>query len=208
MNNLLFGFIPANKEFDHFWDWTSLQLKKNIKSYFKPSMNFLDMGTGPYGLLAMYVSKKLLAESVTGIDYLKVLLDNAKKQVRSENIFFLESDLFEDTSEKYDFIVFNAPYIAKDFGLKMGVIKDELSQKRWSGGINATSTIKRFLSELYSYLTDDGICLLGVNHFFIEHNILLEMINDNQKIILVDFSKNSTTKSAVYIIKRKTYEMF
>jgi len=203
INYVLFGFYPKNRKYGDFWDWTSLEMKKNIKKRFNFNMSFLDVGTGPYGVLAFYVKKKLKGKSVVGCDNCEELIINAKGQSSTCDVLFIKSNLFESVAKQYDCIVFNAPYVGKDFGMKIGVLKDDLSIARCSDNNKGTITIEKFIHEFPLYLTKDGLCMLGINHFYIKNEIIYNIINNNKNIKIIHYSKNRLTRSGVYVIKKK-----
>ena len=80
--------------------------KNNLKSA-------LDIGTGT-GILACTIAKYTLSKS-TALDVsenaLKIAEENIKNLGLSEKVKTLQSNLFENVSEKYDLIVSNPPYI-------------------------------------------------------------------------------------------------
>lgn len=207
ISKIIFGYKPINNSYGEIWDWTTIELVKGINKYFRKGSTFLDVGTGPYGVLAFYTKIRMKSENITGCDHIEELILNAKKQFPNSGIEFIVSDLFCSMNKEYDFIVFNAPYMEEKFGSKIGVIKDELSKKRWSGGEFGLETIKKFLKTLPDSLSAGGTCLLGVNNFYIKHDKILKHIQKNTCLELFNYKKNMLTQAAVYVLKRKTYEM-
>lgn len=200
LTKLLFGFYPIASPFKQQWDWTTLVLRKVIKSCVKPNDMVLDVGTGPYAVLAIFASLKLKVKSVTGIDYCGEVLENAQKQQKANCISLIQSDLFHKIDSKFDVIMFNTPYIDEAFGNSIGVFKSKLDQDRWSGGPQGTNTINRFLTEAKDYLTRDGFILLGVNNYYLHDNIVLQSLV-NHGFSLIQKDKNNLTKACVYKIK-------
>ena len=96
---------------------------KTLKSLFeKPenqTINILDLGTGS-GIIAIVLAFEFPAAEVTAIDLsynaLKVAKHNAKRHKVAERIHFINSDWFGGISSKnkYDLVLANPPYIAKD----------------------------------------------------------------------------------------------
>lgn len=202
INFLLFGFYPNNKKYGSFWDWTTIELKKGIKKYYNSNMSFLDIGTGPYGVLSYYVKRRLNGDLVMGSDYSEELINNAIEQSSIKEIIYIKSDLFENINGYFDCIVFNAPYIDNNFGVKIGILKDNLSKKRWSGGEQGISTVEKFIEQLPEYLSENGICILGVNHFYVNYTTITALIKKNINLQIIKYYKNFITKSSIYIIKK------
>ena len=80
--------------------------------------NILDIGSGS-GAISIAIANELKSSSVTGVDINEdaIRLANENKVLNKvENVNFMKSDLFEKLDEdfKYDLIVSNPPYIAKD----------------------------------------------------------------------------------------------
>ncbi len=196
----LFGFAPKNSIYKQHWDWTTLVVKKTLKKMSKPDSKILDMGTGPFAILAIYAKNILNCSKVTGADFCEELLENAMQYNNSGQIQLIHSDLFEQIRDHYDIIIFNAPYIDEVFGKKLGVIKNKLSQKRWSGGNNGIQTIEKFLIELKEYLNPDGNVILGVNNFYIKTELVEKIINDKGFHLLNKFY-NKFTKACAYVME-------
>jgi methylase of polypeptide subunit release factors len=193
---LLFGFRPTGKNYGEHWDWTALALKQCLRKYYKTGMKLLDMGTGPYGTLAMYVSNVLHGAQVAGCDYHEELVEYARLQPPTGRVRFLCSDLFQNVQETYDLIVFNTPYLDNSFGRKTGVLTDELSISRLTGGLG---TIRRFLTDVSAHLSPGGLCLIGVNHFHMATYSLAACIATIHSIRLIDSVQNTLTRSCVYV---------
>lgn len=204
---LLFSIWYKTKKYGGYWDWVTVLLRNVIREYTKNNICFLDVGTGPYGILSRYVKKNYQDISITAIDYCKELIHYAKKISPQGNIEFIVSDLFENVKNKYDVIVFNAPYIDLEFGEKIGVLNNELSIKRWSGGKDGNQTIKRFIRELPGHINNDGVCILGVNHYYIKNDMIMNIISESEMKI-IDQKVSKLTKAHIYVLSKKNvYKM-
>ncbi len=199
---MLFGFYPADKNYGNYWDWTTLVLRKVLLEMRNPEYEVLDIGTGPYGVLAYFAKIKLRYGKVTGVDYLPELVINAQKQVPSAAVCLLTSDLFESVDSTYNIIIFNAPYINTDRDNETGILKTQLDKMRWSGGKEGIETIVLFLSEVHRYLKPGGCVLLGVNLFHIKFEVVRKMIKQADLIILKIY-KNRLTLGCVLVITPK-----
>jgi release factor glutamine methyltransferase len=114
----------------------------------------LDMGTGS-GIQAVTAARKTEVNHVTAVDLNPNALNAAKKMALeegvSEKIEFLLSDLYENVSCCFDWILFNTPYLPSEGDV------DELS---WAGGPKGSEMIKRFLNESCSFLSEEGSILM------------------------------------------------
>ncbi len=199
---LLFGYYPQDQAYGNYWDWTTLELKKVLKEMKNSKLSILDVGTGPYGVLAYYAHIKLAHKNVTGIDHCGELILNAEKQNTNIAIPFVTSDLFSHISKKYDLILFNAPYIDNIKGKAMGAWNNDFDEKRWSGGQDGVQTVARFLNELSIHLNKGGLGLLGVNLFHIKPQVIHKAIQD-ANLRIDKISKNHFTKGCVFIVSVK-----
>lgn len=203
INFLLFGFLPGKSIYANYWDWTTLLLKKALKTFELDNKRILDIGTGPYAILSIYVKCNSTPKQIVAADYLDEILGNAITQPGSGGITFVLSDLFENIQQKFDVILFNAPYIIDADGSKLGIFNDELARERWSGGETGMETINRFLEFLPEYLSESGYGLLGVNHFYLSDPSLRETISQHNKLVVTKYLRNRLTRAGVYIIQRE-----
>ncbi len=87
---------------------------KYAKQYLKEPLKIIDLGTGS-GAIAITLKKHLNAE-VDAVDISEEALKVAKENAINNNldINFFHSNMLDKTEEKYDIIISNPPYIAKD----------------------------------------------------------------------------------------------
>jgi len=118
-------------------------------------LKVLDMGTGS-GILAVAAAKK--GALVLAVDIDKNAVEIAWKNAAANNtvIRYRCSDLFEKISERFDLIIFNAPYLPAD-----DTRIQELPQ--WYGGPNGREIIERFLRSAKDFLTEHGKILLLIS---------------------------------------------
>lgn len=86
-------------------------LVENVLPY-ADGKKILDMCTGS-GCIIISLKKLVETADCTGADISKKALEVAKKNAASNKaeVYFVESDMFENINEKYDIIVSNPPYI-------------------------------------------------------------------------------------------------
>ncbi len=124
----------------------SLLLAKVIESLELKGKRFLDLGCG-CGFLAILAAKK--GAFVCACDVNKRAVHITKKNAEKNGVKLVVkySNLFSHVKEKFDIIVFNAPYLP---------VKE---QKMWS----SYETIERFLKEFHKHLLENGFALLLVS---------------------------------------------
>jgi release factor glutamine methyltransferase len=76
----------------------------------------------------------------------------------ADKVDIRQSDLFNMfvVDEKFDFIVFNPPYLPIDTRIRSG----KWIEKAWCGGLNGRKIIDRFLNSVERYVTENGRILM------------------------------------------------
>jgi release factor glutamine methyltransferase len=123
----------------------SYLLQKFVKKLVKGKV--LDMGTGS-GIQALSVEGEVLAVDVN---------PEAIKLCEEKGLKCVESDLFENVKGKFDWIIFNPPYLPEDSR------EPEDSKLATTGGKKGDELLKRFLLEAKEYLVKDGKMLVLIS---------------------------------------------
>lgn len=111
----------------------------------------LDMGTGS-GIQAVTAALKQDVASVLAVDITPEALREAEKRADnagvSGKISFLLSDLFDEVNGRYNWIIFNSPYLPSE---------GAADEHAWAGG---AELIERFLAGARDHLEPEGSILL------------------------------------------------
>jgi release factor glutamine methyltransferase len=130
----------------------SFLLEKHVKNLVYGRV--LDMGTGS-GIQALTAAKQPGVSKVLAVDINSNALDRAKRWSIDEGIFykieFILSDLFQNVKGKFDWIIFNPPYLPS---------AGSADESSWAGGETGAITIQRFLEQAPEYLVRGGSILL------------------------------------------------
>ncbi|MBO7215153.1 MAG: peptide chain release factor N(5)-glutamine methyltransferase, partial [Clostridia bacterium] len=125
----------------------------------------LDMCTGS-GAISCVINLKSKAK-VTAVDISLDALSVAKQNAESlgASVEFINCDLFDGVSGKFDFILSNPPYITKS---DMAVLDDEVKCEpslALDGGEDGLDFYRRIANDGYKYLNANGIIYLecGIN---------------------------------------------
>lgn len=98
-----------------------------IKKMFKEKINIIDLGTGS-GCIAITLKKKINS-NVSAIDISKEALEVARENAKKNKveIDFIQNDMLDNISNKFDVIISNPPYISKNEEIQDIVRKNEPS---------------------------------------------------------------------------------
>ncbi len=126
----------------------SYLLQKFVKKLVRGKV--LDMGTGSgiQGLAALNNTKDVLSVDVN---------PEAVELCKSKGLNCIESDLFENVKGKFDWIVFNPPYLPEDEREPLD------SRLATTGGKKGDELLKRFLLDANNYLLPQGKILVLIS---------------------------------------------
>jgi len=169
--------------FEEFLEKYLKKLPKNSKA--------LDMGTGS-GILAKKIAEFLGAKNTTASDINQEAIGGLKK----EKFRKIKSDLFERINEKFDLIVFNAPYLPKDGR------EPEDSSLATTGGEKGDEISIKFLKQAKNRLKKCGKILLLVSSLTpmsrikkFSPRIAARKKLGFEDLIILEFSKESLHKT-------------
>jgi release factor glutamine methyltransferase len=116
----------------------------------------LDMGTGS-GILAIAAAGNPRVKSVLAADINIEALRTAERNARLNRVKIktVKSDLFSNIRKRFDFIIFNPPYLPEDKNAPKDILERALS-----GGRKGYETLERFIKGLSSHLNADGKALI------------------------------------------------
>ena len=99
---------------------------KYIDKYFKGSLDVLEIGTGS-GCISIALKKENNNLTITSTDISKKALKTAKNNAKLNNasINFINTNIYDGINDKFDIVISNPPYIAKDEKIEDIVYKNE-----------------------------------------------------------------------------------
>ncbi|MBI2105383.1 methyltransferase [Candidatus Woesearchaeota archaeon] len=119
----------------------SYLIEKYVKKFAKGKI--LDIGCGSGILMEAALTK---SENVLGVD----IDDESLKFCRDKGLDVFKSDLFSDVKGKFDFIIFNPPYLPED----------EIKDRDLIGGKKGWEIIEKFFINAGKYLNKNGKILI------------------------------------------------
>ncbi len=142
---------------------TEILVERALKEIGDREVKVLDMCTGS-GAIAITValnSKAVVSASDVSLDALNVALINALEKCAS--IQFIESNLFENIKDKYDFILINPPYIPSSVVETLEQeVKDYEPRLALDGGEDGMDIYRKIASEYKNYLNENGTLMLEI----------------------------------------------
>lgn len=203
LHRALFGYgpCPGSRAQGAYWDWTTLVLRKAIHKHLKGGEAFLDMGTGSVGVLAIH-ARLVKPCQVVAVDWVPEMVAWTRLNAAGAHVDLdcRCSDLFERIPESFDVIAFNPPYLDDAMAGHLGLMLDDVSRKRFSGGEGGGHTIGRFLREVPAHLRPGGRLLLGVNHLHISRKVL-EALLDQAGFTCLDVLQGRWLPGSVYVLQ-------
>lgn len=126
----------------------------------------LDIGTGT-GAISLALAKNLDKTSIIGVDISDkalALANENKVRLKTDNVQFIKSDLFNNINEKFDLIVSNPPYISED---DYKNLDDKLFLEPKSalvGGVDGLDFYREIIKKASDYLNIDGHLVFEIGY--------------------------------------------
>jgi release factor glutamine methyltransferase len=109
----------------------------------------LDVGTGS-GIQGLYCAMRGAVVTVTDIDATALIYAQQAAHTLGVTLTAVQSDLFSNVSERFDFVLFNPPYLPSE----------TFEDRTVDGGTKGRALATRFLEGLPKHLNEDGTALL------------------------------------------------
>lgn len=155
-----------------------------LKKIEKPKI--LDLCTGS-GAIAISIAKNINAKTITASDISNKALNVAKvncKKNNVDNIKLIESDLFENITERFDIIVSNPPYIESNVIKTLTKEVQNEPKLALDGGENGLDFYRRIINEASEFLEPNGYLCLEIGY--------------NQKDKVINLMEKSKKYSNIY----------
>ncbi len=125
-----------------------------VKKYFSEKVSIIDLGCGS-GAIGITLSKKLGNVDMTLLDISKEALAVAYKNALYQEVDakFIESDMFDKVTEKYDVIISNPPYIRNDEEIE-DIVKNNEPALALYGGVKGLDLYIKILQNINNYMKD------------------------------------------------------
>ena len=169
----------------------SFMLADAIEDYALGSV--LDMGTGT-GILAERAADSPKVTNVIGVDINPAAIEYCLKNIRNKKIKFFHSNLFKNIKGKFDFIVFNPPYLPRG--------KDGVKDKALIGGKNGSEVIEQFFKDISKHLSSKGRVLMVFSSLTDKNKVDAVIRNHKFKVNLLEKKHISFEDLYLYMLKK------
>lgn len=182
---------------------TEILVEEGLKIIKEQNMEVLDLCTGS-GAIAVSIAHYCQNSTVTATDISKEALEVARKNanLNNVNIEFIESDLFDELTERsFDIILSNPPYIETD--TINTLVKDVQSEPHLAldGGKDGLKFYRRILAEAHKYLKTDGYLMLEIGYN--QGNAVINLEHHNLKLITKQTIKDLAGNDRVVIFQKE-----
>lgn len=182
---------------------TEILVEEGLKIIKEQNRKVLDLCTGS-GAIAVSIAHYCQNSTVTATDISKEALEVARKNanLNNVNIEFIESDLFDELTERsFDIILSNPPYIETD--IINTLVKDVQSEPHLAldGGKDGLKFYRRILAEAHKYLKTDGYLMLEIGYN--QGNAVINLKHNNLKLITKQPIKDLDGNDRVVIFQKE-----
>lgn len=144
---------------------------KYIKKYLSNNLDIVDLGTGS-GCIAITLKKELNC-NVDAVDISKEALEVAKINAKNNNvdIYFIEGDMLNPLTKKYDVIISNPPYISYNEKIDE-IVKNNEPHNALYADDDGLYYYKEIIKNAANYLKEKAIIAFEIG--YLQGNILKE----------------------------------
>lgn len=167
-----------------------------LKHAVKLKGRILEIGCGT-GIISLYCAEADPENKVEGVDINPDAVSLAKRNAKLnniENVRFYESDLFSKVNGRYNWIIFNTPYLPTR---KEDRISGEIN-KAFDGGNFGREVIERFIENSPKHLEKGGGILLVISSLSGKDEIVDKLENIGFKAKIMD--EESLFFERIYVI--------
>lgn len=170
-----------------------------IKKYFFGNAKVIDLGTGS-GVIGITLKKKIDNLSVTLLDISNDALMVAKENAQSldADVSFIQSDMWQNVSDKYDIIISNPPYIRDDEEIE-SIVKDNEPHLALYGGIDGLDLYRKIRKDLLDHVNDKFLVALEIGD--IQKDGVIKIFNDIENVRMICKKDMQNRDRMVFIFK-------
>lgn len=176
----------------------------NIAKQEKENIQILDICTGS-GAIGISIKKNIKNAHITMSDISNKALDIAKlnstKHIKSNQIEFVQSNMFENITKKYDIIVSNPPYIKNNLIQTLSANVQKEPFIALAGGEDGLDFYKILADEAYKFLNNEGYLCMEIGYD--QKEKVISILKETQKYKEVYSKQDLSGNDRIIVAKVK-----
>ncbi len=190
--------LPPLAADEHFFDATTLALVLAMRGRVARGTRVLDMGCGSVAAVGLWLWKHFECQvACTEVD--EGIAERARESIALNQapIEVAVGEHFAGRGERFDWVVFNPPYVPTDVGRACKL--PERLRTQWDGGADGSDAIARFLN-VFEREGHGASALLGVNRQHVPRERVLALIERHPGLMLRESTRHPLLPSEVYVL--------
>ncbi len=168
----------------------------------KENIQILDICTGS-GAIGISLGKNLQNAHITMSDIskkaLKIAKQNSEKNIEANKVEFIQSNMFENITKKYDIIVSNPPYIKRDIIKLLPENVKKEPKIALDGGKDGLNFYKILANESYKFLNNEGYLCMEIGYD--QKETVINILKTTKKYKEVYSKKDLSNNDRIVIAK-------
>ena len=168
----------------------------------KENIQILDICTGS-GATGISLGKNLQNAHITMSDIskkaLKIAKQNSEKNIEANKVEFIQSNMFENITKKYDIIVSNPPYIKRDIIKLLPENVKKEPKIALDGGKDGLNFYKILANESYKFLNNEGYLCMEIGYD--QKETVINILKTTKKYKEVYSKKDLSNNDRIVIAK-------
>ena len=173
---------------------------KIIQDNFNYPVNIIDLGCGS-GCIGLSLKKKLDKCNVTLLDISPKALEVAKENANVLNcdVSFIESDMWDNVTDKYDVIICNPPYIRNDEEIEK-IVYDNEPHLALFGGIDGLDLYRKIRKDILNHVKDRFLIAFEIGD--LQKDDVISLFKDIPMVEIITKKDLSERDRMVFILKK------
>ena len=172
-----------------------------IKKHFDKPVNIIDLGTGS-GCIGITLKKKLPESKVTLLDISSDALMVARENALLNNVdvSFIQSDMWNNVSNRYDVIVSNPPYIKTNEKIEDLVLQNEPHLALF-GGDDGLDVYRKIRKDIEKHVNDKFLLAMEIGYD--QKEDIVNLFSDISNVSIICKKDLSGRDRMVFVIKNE-----
>ena len=173
---------------------------KLINENFDYPVNIIDLGCGS-GCIGLSLKKKLANANITLLDISEASLEVAKENANNLDcdVEFIQSDMWDSVTNKYDIVISNPPYIRNDEEIEDIVYNNEPHIALF-GGVDGLDLYRKIRKDLLNHVNNRFLIAFEIGDQ--EKDAVVNLFSDLDSVEIITKKDLSNRDRMVFILKK------